>query len=148
MLLVHSEYFVLLDFTLERSAVVELKMRNKLDEPSASSAEQPQRDGRRHLNQVYSTYSFTSLKTKRRLKLLSNIQINNRKRKQPRENRGGGDAAHAGAELLRPAPRNHRNRSGPLDWEPAHGNRTFAPGPAAEEAEEKSKLGIGGAEVF
>lgn len=37
MLLVRSEYFVLLEFTLEHFIVVDLKMRNKLDEPTRVS---------------------------------------------------------------------------------------------------------------
>lgn len=40
MLLVRSEYFVLLEFTLEHFIVVDLKMRNKLDEPTLSPAEE------------------------------------------------------------------------------------------------------------
>lgn len=50
MLLVQSEYFVLLEFTLEHSIVVDLKI-NKLDEATAWSAEQ-EKDEQRHLNQV------------------------------------------------------------------------------------------------
>lgn len=51
MLLVQSEYFVLLEFILEHYIVVDLKMINKLDEPSAWSAEE-EKDRKRHLNQV------------------------------------------------------------------------------------------------
>lgn len=51
MLLVQSEYFVLLEFTLEHYIVVDFKIRNKLDEPTAWSAQQG-KDGKRHLNQV------------------------------------------------------------------------------------------------
>lgn len=44
MLLVQSEYFVLLEFTLEHYIVVDLKIRNKLDEPTAWSAEQKRQE--------------------------------------------------------------------------------------------------------
>lgn len=59
MLLVQSEYFVLLEFTLEHYIVVDLKMRNKLEEPMASSAEQVR---------VSLLTSLVSVKTGRRRK--------------------------------------------------------------------------------
>lgn len=99
------------NFTLEHFIVVDLKRRNKLDEPSAWSA---QRDGDEETldSGLMQVLVYISKNQEKSLKLLSNIEINNRKRKQPREEEEEGGAAHAGVELVKVAPRNQREGGG------------------------------------
>lgn len=125
MLLVQSEYFVLLEFTLEHYIVVDLKKkRNKLEEPTASSSERVKlslvsvKVERRRVETLESSLMHVLVYSSKNQEK-SQVTVQHRNQQQENkitesieeEEEEEKSAAHAGTELVILAPRNDTKES-------------------------------------